>query len=130
MEMEEDAEQRATDENIAKQNNIDADKVTTMEMRKRAMGSMGETRERMRESDKGKKIRSDGMYALEKAIETKQQIDKKERDARAGERQKQLMMQEVFLEQLKASQQQAVQFKVLMKRNFLQQFSYCIGKIS
>ena len=55
MEMEEDAEQRATDGNIAKQNNIEADKVKTMEMRKRAIENMGEAKERMWESDKGKK---------------------------------------------------------------------------
>ena len=53
--MEEDAEQRATDENMTRQNNIEADKEKAMEMRKRAMESMGETRERMGESDKGKR---------------------------------------------------------------------------
>ena len=104
--MEEDGEQRATDENTTRQNNIEADKEKAMEVRKRAMESIGETRERMGENDKGKKKRrssSDGMYALEKAIQRKQQIDQEEREARAEERHQQLGMQEAFLQQLKAS---------------------------
>jgi hypothetical protein len=116
IEMEEDAEQRTTDENTARQNNIEADRGKAMEMRKRAMESMGETRERLQETDKAKKKRrsnSDGMHALEKAIERKQQIDEEERKAKAEDRQQQLGMQEAFLRQLEATQQQqTAQFKI------------------
>ena len=101
---------------MTRQNNIEADKEKAMEMRKRAMESMGETRERMGESDKGKKKRrsfSDGVYGLEKVIQRKQQINQEEREGRAEEQHQQLGMQDAFLQQLKAGQQQqAVQFKI------------------
>ncbi|XP_028411545.1 UPF0746 protein DDB_G0281095-like [Dendronephthya gigantea] len=118
IEMEEDAEQRVTDENAEKQNTIEADRAKAMEMRQRAMESFGETRERLQENDihvpkKKRRSNREGMHALEKAIEWKQKNDEEERKAKAEERQQQLVMQEAFMRQLEATQQQqTVQFKL------------------
>ena len=72
IEIEDDTNQRAEEDHKAKKNNEDEDRAKALEMRKRAMESKGETRERLGQtSSEEKKPRTPNksMEFLEKAIE-------------------------------------------------------------
>ena len=88
-------------------------------MRKRAMESVGETRERLgKTSSEEKKRRSanKSMEFLEKAIEKKQQMQEEEKTAREEERQE----QHVFLRQLEATIQEQTAQYTMTEQHLLQ----------
>jgi hypothetical protein len=84
--IEEDTNERADEESRARQIVEDEDKTKAIEMRKRAMESMGETRERLGKKSEEKRRRSgnQSMVFLEKAIETKQKMQEEEKRGRAS----------------------------------------------
>ena len=84
IEIEDDTNQRAEEDQKAKKNNEDEDRAKALEMRKRAMESMGETRERLRQpssEEKKRRTANKSMEFLEKAIEKKQQMQEEEKKA-------------------------------------------------
>ncbi|CAB4028793.1 Hypothetical predicted protein [Paramuricea clavata] len=120
--MEEDANERADEESRARQIVEDEDKAKAIEMRKRAMESMGETRERLGKKNEEKRRRSgnQSMVFLEKAIETKQKMQEEEKRAREEERRDQQEIQTAFLRQLEVSQQQHAAQSNMTEQHLLQ----------
>jgi hypothetical protein len=109
IEIEDDTNQRAEEDHRAKKMNEDEDRAKALEMRKRAMESMGETRERLGQTsgeEKKRRTAKKSMEFLEKAIEKKQQMEEEKKKAREEERYE----HDAFLRQLEATiQQQAAQ---------------------
>ncbi|XP_028409243.1 nucleoporin GLE1-like [Dendronephthya gigantea] len=120
--IEEDTNERADEEKKAKQIDGDEDKAKALEMRKRAMETMGETRERLGKVGVEKRRRSgnQAMLFLEKAIETKQKMQEEEKRERREEHQEQIELQTAFLRQLEASKQQQTAQCKMTEQHLLQ----------
>ena len=119
IEIEDDTNQRAEEDHKAKKNNEDEDRAKALEMRKRAMESMGETRERLGQpssEEKKRRTASKSMEFLEKAIEKKQLMQEEEKKAREEERQE----HHAFLQQLEATIQQQTAQYTMTEQHLLQ----------
>ena len=117
--IEDDTKQRAEEDYKTKKVSEDEDRAKALEMRKRAMESVGETRERLgKTSSEERKRRSanKSMEFLEKAIEKKQQMQEEEKKAREEERQE----QHAFLRQLEATIQQQTAQYTMTEQHLLQ----------
>ena len=123
IEIGEDTDQTVEEEATTRQIIVDEDRAKAVEMRKRAMVSMGETRDRHGESSKEENKRRSArqpMDWLEKTIKRKERMAEEEQKQREEERRQQeeeRRRQEEkhleFLQQLQLSQQQqTVQFKL------------------
>lgn len=120
--IEEDTNERADEESKERQIVEDENKAKALEMRKRAMETMGETRERVGKvgSEKRRRSGNQAMLFLEKAIEMKQKMQEEDKKARKEENQEQRELQTAFLRQLEASQQQQTAQCKMTEQHLLQ----------
>ena len=119
IEIEDDTNQRAEEDHKAKKNNEDEDRAKALEMRKRAMESMGETRERLGQTsceEKKRRTANKSMEFLEKVIKKKQQMQEEEKKAREEERQE----HHAFLRQLEAKIQLQTAQYTMTEQHILQ----------
>jgi hypothetical protein len=120
----EESEQKAADESNAKEVLVNEDKAKAIEMRKRAMETMGETGSRTGEGSKNEKRRSasQSFQWLQEAIKAKQLQAEEEKKAREDERrEKEEEKKEKKEEQQKREQETSYLFEKIQNNQYAQQ---------
>ena len=121
IEIGEETDQKVEEEAVTRKNVIEEDREKALEMRKRAMESMGETRERNGADNRGGKRRRSASQSLEilyHAIKTKQEMMEQERKERQEERRQQQEQREQMMQQWQLCQQQQQQQQQQQSQQF------------
>ena len=125
IEINEESEQRAAEENHAKEILVNEDKAKAIEMRKRAMETVGETKTRTGNGSKEEKRRrsaSQSLQWLQDAIKSKQLQAEEERKAQEEERKERMEERKAIQEEMqRREREQSNLFEQLQNQQYSQQ---------